>query len=120
MQLGYATEAQPEQRVVTVPRDSVLLTGDNGVIYVETEPGRFEIRRVSVGPMNDNEAVIIEGLAAGRNRSHRRQLPDRLTNAACRKSILDGPNQSTEPFAGATRTTRFATGHAGWQISERL
>lgn len=65
VQLGYATEPQPEQRVVTVPRDSVLLTGDSGVIYVETEPGRFEIRRVSVGPMNDNEAVIIEGLAAG-------------------------------------------------------
>ncbi|MEM6467962.1 MAG: efflux RND transporter periplasmic adaptor subunit [Planctomycetota bacterium] len=65
VQLGYATEPQPEQRVVTVPRDSVLLTGDSGVIYVETEPGRFEIRRVTVGPMNDDDAVIIEGLAAG-------------------------------------------------------
>lgn len=64
-QLGYATQPQPEQQVVTVPRDSVLLTGDSGVIYVETEPGRFEIRRVAVGPMNDTEAVIIEGLAAG-------------------------------------------------------
>ena len=64
-QLGYASEPQPEQRVVTVPRDSVLLTGDSGVIYVETEPGRFEIRRVTVGPMSDDEAVIIEGLAAG-------------------------------------------------------
>lgn len=65
VELGYATEPQPEQRVVTVPRDSVLLTGDSGVIYVETEPGRFEIRRVTVGPMNDDDAVIIEGLAAG-------------------------------------------------------
>ncbi len=64
-ELGYAAEPQPEQRVVAVPRDAVLLTGDNGVIYVETEPGRFEIRRVSVGPMNDTEAIIIEGLAAG-------------------------------------------------------
>ena len=35
------------------------------MIYVETEPGRFEIRRVSVGPMTDKEAVIIEGLARG-------------------------------------------------------
>ena len=64
-QLGYAAKPLPQQRVVTVPRDSVLLTGDSGVIYVETEPGRFEIRRVTVGPMNDDEAVIIEGLAAG-------------------------------------------------------
>ncbi|QDV25979.1 Cation efflux system protein CusB precursor [Aureliella helgolandensis] len=65
VQLGYTLEPQPQQQVVTVPRDSVLLNGDNGVIYVETEPGRFEIRRVHVGPMNDFEAVIIEGLAAG-------------------------------------------------------
>lgn len=64
-QLGYADAPQPEQRVVTVPRDSVLLNGDHGVIYVETEPGRFEIRRVTVGPMSDTHAVIIEGLAAG-------------------------------------------------------
>ncbi|MCC7333984.1 MAG: efflux RND transporter periplasmic adaptor subunit [Pirellulaceae bacterium] len=65
VQLGYAAEPQPQQRVVTVPRDSVLLAGDSGVIYVETEPGRFEIRRIHVGPMNDTEAVIVEGLAAG-------------------------------------------------------
>ncbi len=64
-ELGYAPAPVPEQRVVTVPRDAVLLTGDNGVIYVETEPGRFEIRRVTVGPISDAKAVIIEGLAAG-------------------------------------------------------
>ena len=64
-QLGFSPEPLPEQRVVTVPRDSVLMAGDNGVIYVETEPGRFEIRRVSVGPMTQKEAVIIEGLAPG-------------------------------------------------------
>lgn len=64
-QLGYAAEPQPENRVVTVPRDSVLLTGGNSVIYVETDPGRFEIRRVTVGPMTDTEAVVLEGLAAG-------------------------------------------------------
>lgn len=64
-ELGFATEPFPQRRVVTVPRDAVLLAGGNGVIYVETEPGRFEVRRVSVGPMTDKEAVITEGLAAG-------------------------------------------------------
>ncbi len=64
-ELGFASEPLPGQEVVTVPRDAVLMAGDNGVIYVETNPGRFEIRRVSVGPMTDREAVIIEGLAAG-------------------------------------------------------
>lgn len=64
-QLGFSPDPLPEQRVVTVPRDAVLMAGDNGVIYIETEPGRFEIRRVSVGPMTEKEAVIVEGLAAG-------------------------------------------------------
>ena len=64
-QLGFAADPLPMQQVVTVPRDAVLLAGENSVIYVETEPGRFEIRRVTVGPMNRKEAVIVEGLSAG-------------------------------------------------------
>ncbi len=64
-QLGFASEPLPMQQVVTVPRDAVLLAGENSVIYVETETGRFEIRRVTVGPMNRKEAVIVEGLSAG-------------------------------------------------------
>ncbi|TWU42575.1 efflux RND transporter periplasmic adaptor subunit [Novipirellula artificiosorum] len=64
-QLGFAADPLPMQQVVTVPRDAVLLAGENSVIYVETEPGRFEIRRVTVGPMNRTEAVIVEGLSAG-------------------------------------------------------
>ena len=63
--LGYASKPIPEQRVVTVPRDAVLMTGENSVVYVETEPGRFEIRRVTVGPMTDDRAVILEGMSAG-------------------------------------------------------
>ena len=64
-QLGFASDPLPMQQVVIVPRDAVLLAGENSVIYVETEPGRFEIRRVTVGPMNRKEAVIVEGLSAG-------------------------------------------------------
>ena len=64
-QLGFASEPLPMQQVVTVPRDAVLLAGENSVIYVETEPGRFEIRRVTIGPMNRKKAVIVEGLSAG-------------------------------------------------------
>ncbi|WP_168567126.1 efflux RND transporter periplasmic adaptor subunit [Crateriforma spongiae] len=63
--LGYASQPVPSQRVVTVSRDAVLLTGDRAVLYVETEPGRFEIRRVTVSTLTDEEAVIAEGLAAG-------------------------------------------------------
>ncbi len=65
LELGFSPSPLPEQRVVSVPRNAILSAGDSGVIYVETEPGRFEIRRVSVGPMTHQNAVIIEGLAAG-------------------------------------------------------
>lgn len=64
-ELGFASAPLPLQQVVTVPRDAVLLAGENSVIYVETDPGRFEIRRVTVGPMTRKEAVIAAGLAAG-------------------------------------------------------
>ncbi len=64
-QLGFAANPLPKQQVVSVPRDAVLLAGENSVVYVETEPGRFEIRRVTVGPMNRKAAVIVEGLSAG-------------------------------------------------------
>ncbi len=64
-QLGYASEPLPEQQVVTIPRNAVLMTGESSVVYVESDPGRFEIRRVSVGPMNDDRAVILEGISSG-------------------------------------------------------
>jgi Cu(I)/Ag(I) efflux system membrane fusion protein len=63
-ELGFSDEPLPEQEVVTVPRDAVLLAGDHAVLYVETEPGRFEVRRVTVGPMNEKEAIVVEGLSA--------------------------------------------------------
>jgi len=64
-QLGYTDEPLPESGVVSVPRDAVLMTGDNSVVYVEAEPGRFEIRRVTVGPLTEDHAVILSGIEAG-------------------------------------------------------
>lgn len=64
-ELGFSSEPLPEQRVVTVPRDAVLMAGGSSVVYVETEPGRFTVRRVVVGTLTNEEAVISEGLSAG-------------------------------------------------------
>ena len=64
-QLGYVQQPIPGHRVVTVPRDAVLMTGQHSVIYVETEPARFEIRRVTLGPMTEKRAVVLEGINAG-------------------------------------------------------
>jgi Cu(I)/Ag(I) efflux system membrane fusion protein len=50
---------------VYVPRPAVLLAGGNSIVYVETEPGRFEIRPVTVGPILRDKIVIAAGLKPG-------------------------------------------------------
>ncbi|MEE9602982.1 MAG: efflux RND transporter periplasmic adaptor subunit, partial [Thermoguttaceae bacterium] len=51
--------------VLLVPRGAVLMAGGNSVVYVETEPGRFEIRPVVLGPFADDQVVILKGLEEG-------------------------------------------------------
>ena len=59
-------DAEAENRgAFVVPRDAILTTGRDSVIYVETEPGRFEIRRVVVGPNARDKTVILSGLEEG-------------------------------------------------------
>jgi Cu(I)/Ag(I) efflux system membrane fusion protein len=61
-----ASPATPgfEQRVV-VPREAVLLAGGNSVVYLETEPGRFEVQPVTVGPISNRQVLILDGLKVG-------------------------------------------------------
>jgi len=63
-ELGYVDEPLPDQGVVSVPRSAVLMAGDNSVVYVETEPGLFELRQVILGAMTDDSAVILDGISA--------------------------------------------------------
>lgn len=64
-ELGYSDEPLPDQAVTVVPRTAVLMAGDNSVVYVETEPGIFELRQVTLGAMTKNKAVIESGLEVG-------------------------------------------------------
>ena len=63
--LGFVAEPLPEQGVLSVPRSAVLMAGDNSVLYVEREPGVFEIRDVTLGAMTDEAAVILDGVSLG-------------------------------------------------------
>jgi Cu(I)/Ag(I) efflux system membrane fusion protein len=63
--LGFVDAPLPDQAVLSVPRSAVLMAGDNSVLYVEKEPGVFEIRDVTLGVMTDQEAVILEGVTVG-------------------------------------------------------
>lgn len=62
---GYANEPVPQPESIYVPRSAVLLAGGNSVVYVETEPGRFEIRPVIIGPILQDKIVILDGLKPG-------------------------------------------------------
>jgi membrane fusion protein, copper/silver efflux system len=49
---GYAEEPVPQPESLYVPRSAVLMAGSgNSVVYVETKPGRFELRPVTIGPI---------------------------------------------------------------------
>ncbi len=62
---GFTASPQTSDKTLVVPRDAVLMAGSNSVIYVETEPGRFEIRPVVLGPACGNDIVIMSGLKEG-------------------------------------------------------
>jgi len=64
-ELGFTDEAAEASGVLVIPRHALLLAGENGVVYVETEAGRFELRRVVVGRVSGGEVEIREGLSVG-------------------------------------------------------
>lgn len=62
---GYTDEPVPQTSSVVVPRSALLMAGDHSVVYVETDPGRFELRNVTLGPILKNQAVVLSGVKPG-------------------------------------------------------
>ena len=52
-------------QLVIVPREAVLMNGDNSVAYVETGPGRFEFRKVEVAEIMKDKVSIASGIKLG-------------------------------------------------------
>ena len=63
--LGFSSDPTAAGQALVVPRNAVLVAGDDAVLYVETEPGRFEIRNVVLGPRSGDLVVVLDGLAEG-------------------------------------------------------
>src|SRR5205814_6091799 len=55
----------PRDEVLSVPESAVIDTGTRQVVYVETEPGVFEGRRVVLGPRIGDRFPVLEGLDSG-------------------------------------------------------
>lgn len=79
-----------DAEAVVVPRDAVLMAGNNSVLYVETEPGRFEIRRVVLGPNCGDKIVIRSGVKQGEYAATRGNfLIDSQMQLAGNPSLID-------------------------------
>ncbi len=63
--LGFQPHPVDRGEALRVPRRSVLHAGKTSLVYVETEPGRFEPRRVTLGPNIGDSVVVMKGLQAG-------------------------------------------------------
>ncbi len=62
---GYADAPVERPASLHVPRSALLMAGNHSVVYVEHEPGRFELRSVTIGPILRDQVVILDGLKEG-------------------------------------------------------
>ena len=74
-----------------MPDSAVIDTGTRQVVFVETAPGRFAPRDVTVALRGDGQAVIRSGLAAG----------ERVAVSA--NFLLDSESRLRDAIAGAAR-----------------
>jgi cobalt-zinc-cadmium efflux system membrane fusion protein len=54
----------PSARGVVVPTNAVYLRGEQHFAFVETGEGRYERRKVRLGPTSNGHQVVVEGVAA--------------------------------------------------------
>lgn len=121
---GFADEPVPQPETLHVPRSAVLLAGENSIVYVETEPGRFEIRPVTIGPILRDKIVILDGLEAGENVATAGNfLIDSQMQLAGKPSLIDPTKavaknkQPTGPLTIEDVAVMPIDGEAGEQLS---
>jgi len=64
-QYGEVEFELPATPGLFVPGDAVIRTGQYDYVYVQTEPDRFEPRRVTTGSSRDGRVQVLSGVAAG-------------------------------------------------------
>ncbi len=123
---GFTDEPTPQPASLYVPRSAVLLAGGNSIVYVETEPGRFEIRPVTIGPILSDKIVIFVGLKVGeRVATSGNFLIDSQMQLAGKPSLIDPTRaiaKSKErqgPLAFESIEVATVTGQAG-EVLENL
>ncbi|HBL42791.1 efflux RND transporter periplasmic adaptor subunit [uncultured Gimesia sp.] len=102
---GYVSQLLAESDVLTVPRDAVLMAGEHSVLYVETEPGRFEIRNVVLGSTCGDQIVILKGVKQGEQVATRGNfLIDSQMQLAGNPSLIDPTRAEPLPVEEMSET----------------
>ncbi|MDA1054707.1 MAG: efflux RND transporter periplasmic adaptor subunit [Planctomycetota bacterium] len=100
-QFGFTDQPSVSEKTLAVPRDAVLMAGNNSVVYVETAPGRFEIRRVVLGPRVGDQIVLRSGVEHGERVATRGNfLIDSQMQLAGNPSLID-PSRLEPSLDGA-------------------
>ena len=73
----WMAPSSPPQ-VLAVPADAVLTTGQRQLVYVEKEPGKYQLVEPKLGPRAGDYYPVLSGLKRARPRGHARQFPPRL------------------------------------------
>ncbi len=122
---GYSDTPVEQPASLVVPRTAVLMAGSHSVVYVETEPGRFEIRPVKLGPILQDKVIIVEGLAEGeRVATAGNFLIDSQMQLAGKPSLID-PTRAIErqqerrqPLEFDSQPVTIVAGEAGRQLDQ--
>jgi len=62
---GMKMQKLQVERVLSVPESAVVDTGARQIVYVETEPGMYEARAVTLGPHVEGYYPVLDGLVLG-------------------------------------------------------
>ncbi len=87
---GFTDRDSANRMALMVPRNAVLMAGESSVIYVEVEPGQFEIRRVVLGASCGDQIAILSGVEEGEQVATRGNfLIDSQMQLAGNPSLID-------------------------------
>jgi hypothetical protein len=123
---GFAEEPVEQPTALVVPRDAVLMAGQNSVVYVETESGRFELRPVTLGPITERSVVVLSGVRKGEKvATSGNFLIDSQMQLAGKPSLIDPERaivKTSQPKPGPLQAEHIhvepVTGEAGIELEK--
>ncbi len=108
------TDAPGQSKVLAVPADAVLTTGQRQLVYVETEPGKYQLVEPKLGSRTGDYYPVLSGLSEhDRVVTRGNFLLDSQYQITGRASLLY-PGGSTGEFAGPDPATGFTAKEQGY------